>query len=175
VASRADRVSGPSDFDSRAANGVRVPDGPQIAPWVRRRPRARGLRDQSNRRGLDTGSIEEGTVGLGIPSSNTRKVHSCRPGSIVRGTKENTPSKCSKGRFVLNRSGNRARVWKTLRPKRCRPDLNRGSRFCRPLPYHLATAPNFYPGDIEDPSERLLIAHRARNGKRPRKPLGAGS
>ena len=24
---------------------------------------------------------------------------------------------------------------------RRRPDLNRGSRFCRPLPYHLATAP----------------------------------
>src|SRR5215813_12857912 len=27
------------------------------------------------------------------------------------------------------------RIW------RRRPDLNRGSRFCRPLPYHLATAP----------------------------------
>src|SRR6185503_19474886 len=28
-----------------------------------------------------------------------------------------------------------------LRNWRRRPDLNRGSRFCRPLPYHLATAP----------------------------------
>ena len=25
---------------------------------------------------------------------------------------------------------------------RRRPDLNRGWRFCRPLPYHLATAPS---------------------------------
>ena len=25
---------------------------------------------------------------------------------------------------------------------RRRPDLNRGWRFCRPLPYHLATAPD---------------------------------
>jgi hypothetical protein len=29
----------------------------------------------------------------------------------------------------------------TLRIWRRRPDLNRGWRFCRPLPYHLATAP----------------------------------
>ena len=35
--------------------------------------------------------------------------------------------------------GNRfeSRTWNWRR----RPDLNRGSRFCRPLPYHLATAP----------------------------------
>ena len=30
-----------------------------------------------------------------------------------------------------------SRTWNWRR----RPDLNRGSRFCRPLPYHLATAP----------------------------------
>ena len=35
----------------------------------------------------------------------------------------------------------RSRIRKFSRNWRRRPDLNRGSRFCRPLPYHLATAP----------------------------------
>jgi hypothetical protein len=40
-------------------------------------------------------------------------------------------------------AGYRPRSWNAFARKdwRRRPDLNRGWRFCRPLPYHLATAP----------------------------------
>src|SRR5688572_17911225 len=45
--------------------------------------------------------------------------------------------------------------WTTWNWRR-RPDLNRGWRFCRPLPYHLATAP---AGTVyEDRSGRVLEA-----------------
>jgi hypothetical protein len=65
---------------------------------------------------------------------------------------------------------------------RRRPDLNRGWRFCRPLPYHLATAPSELigrkrptriswrdaPGNSVrrgGESQRSLLTARARNGQ----------
>ena len=46
---------------------------------------------------------------------------------------------------------------------RRRPDLNRGWRFCRPLPYHLATAPNEEPKRSRGPERTaLLVPKRAK-------------
>src|SRR4026207_1197786 len=43
---------------------------------------------------------------------------------------------------------------------RRRPDLNRGWRFCRPLPYHLATAPLDRWKDVRISTSPVIISRR---------------
>src|ERR1051325_10737951 len=46
---------------------------------------------------------------------------------------------------------------------RRRPDLNRGWRFCRPLPYHLATAPIRLGGDPAVDNLRMACDRSSRS------------
>src|SRR4051812_44686986 len=55
-------------------------------------------------------------------------------------------------------------VW--LRNWRRRPDLNRGWRFCRPLPYHLATVPNLARNEERAVKARACILEQAREVER---------
>ena len=52
--------------------------------------------------------------------------------------------------------------------KRRRPDSNRGSRICSPLPYHLATAPTHNGKGEEPPGVPMSLPRLARAGNRTR-------
>ena len=74
--------------------------------------------------------------------------------SLARGLSDLCPECCDRSGDVtvtVGRSGSFARHGMGVFARkdwRRRPDLNRGWRFCRPLPYHLATAPIGLRGGI---------------------------